>query len=144
MFYLEFPHTWETQDIFDLFSPFGSIFIGWINERSAFVAIHNQDMVKKAAGQLVGVSGRDYKVYFYSTYINQLSKTKNTNNIQQTPVSSNESKTNLNNSAEKRKRNGKQEKLVSNQSDSSADSPKDKKIKTGEDNLPSEEKVQMV
>ena len=36
----------------------------------------------QAAGQLVGVSGRDYRVYFYHTYLNQLSKNnkKNGNN----------------------------------------------------------------
>ena len=46
---------------------------------SAFVALQNADNVKKAAGQLVGVSGRDYRVYFYSTYVNQLSKGKANN-----------------------------------------------------------------
>lgn len=76
VFYLEFPSSWENQDIFDLFSPFGSVHIGWNNDTSAFVAIHNQDNVKKAASQLVGVSGRDYKCYFYSTYVNRLSKPK--------------------------------------------------------------------
>lgn len=74
--YLEFPSTWENQDIFDLFSPFGSVHIGWINDTSAFVAIQNHDNVKKAASQLVGVSGRDYKCYFYSTYVKMLSKPK--------------------------------------------------------------------
>jgi hypothetical protein len=62
-----------------LFSPFGSVFVGWINDSSAFVAIQNTENVKKAAGQLVGVSGRDYRVYFYSTYVNQLSKNKGGN-----------------------------------------------------------------
>lgn len=28
----------------------------------------------KVTGQLVGVSGRDYRVYFYKTYVNQISK----------------------------------------------------------------------
>ena len=86
VFYVEFPPNWQTQDIFDLFSPFGSVFVGWINEYSAFVAIQNADNVKKAAGQLVGVSGRDYRVYFYSTYINQLSKGKNNANKVAAPV----------------------------------------------------------
>jgi hypothetical protein len=74
--YLEFPSTWVNQDIFDLFSPYGAVHIGWINDTSAFVAIQNQDNVKKAAGQLVGVTGRDFKCYFYSTYVKQLSKPK--------------------------------------------------------------------
>lgn len=95
VFYLEFPPSWETQDLYDLFSAYGPIFIGWINDRSAFVALQNADNVKKAAGQLVGVSGREYKVYFYSTFINQKSKS-----------SLNEKKENgSNKSIDKRKRN---------------------------------------
>ncbi|RNA14887.1 poly(A)-specific ribonuclease PARN isoform X1 [Brachionus plicatilis] len=74
VFYLEFPSSWETQDLYDLFSAYGPIFIGWINDRSAFVGLQNADNAKKAAGQLVGVSGREYKVYFYSTFINQKNK----------------------------------------------------------------------
>lgn len=74
VFYVEFPPSWETQDIYDLFTPFGGIFIAWIDEKSAFVALQNSENVKKAAAQLLGVSGRDYRVYFYQTYVNQLSK----------------------------------------------------------------------
>jgi len=76
VFYLEFPSSWETQDIYDLFAPFGSIFIAWVDEKSSFVALQNVDNVKKAAAQLVGVSGREYRVYFYHTYVNQLNKNK--------------------------------------------------------------------
>jgi len=76
VFYVEFPSYWETQDIFDLFSSYGAVYVAWIDDKSAFVALQNLDNVKKAAGQLVGVTGRDYRVYFYQTYINQLSKNK--------------------------------------------------------------------
>ena len=38
-FYLEFPHYWEDQDLFNLFKPFGKIFISWINKTSCFVAL---------------------------------------------------------------------------------------------------------
>lgn len=76
VFYIEFPPYWEQQNLYDLFSPFGSIFIAWINDTSAFVAIQNPDNIKKAAGQLVGLSGREYRVYFYSTYQNQFNKIK--------------------------------------------------------------------
>lgn len=40
------------------------------------MAIQNQDNVKKAAAQMVGVTGREFKCYFYSTYVKQLSKPK--------------------------------------------------------------------
>lgn len=77
VFYIEFPPTWEAQNIYDLFSSFGSVFIGWIDDTSAYVALQNPENTKKAAGQLVGVSGREYRVYFYSTHQNQLGKNKN-------------------------------------------------------------------
>ncbi len=47
MFYIEFPSSWETQDIYDLFSPFGSIFVAWNDDKSCFVAIQNSDNIKK-------------------------------------------------------------------------------------------------
>jgi hypothetical protein len=77
VFYIEFPSTWEAQNIYDLFSSFGSVFIGWIDDTSAYVALQNPENTKKAAGQLVGLAGREYRVYFYSTHQNQLSKNRN-------------------------------------------------------------------
>ena len=47
VFYVEFPPYWEHQNIYDLFSPFGSIFIAWLNDTSAFVAIQNPENIKK-------------------------------------------------------------------------------------------------
>lgn len=47
VFYVEFPERWETQDIYDLFSPYGNVFVSWINDFSAFVAVQNPDNVKK-------------------------------------------------------------------------------------------------
>jgi len=94
VFYIEFPSSWETQDLYDLFSPFGAIFVAWIDDKSSFVALQNQENVKKAAGQLVGVSGRDYRVYFYQTYINQLSKNKGNKNANNSTGNNKESKNN--------------------------------------------------
>jgi hypothetical protein len=151
VFYVEFPAKWQTQDIFDLFSPFGSVFVGWINDSSAFVAIQNTENVKKAAGQLVGVSGREYRVYFYSTYVNQLSKNKggnkNMSNVSlvnnsatannNNTSSSKETKTKRpeeesNNAKEKRKRGEKLQDSDGKQSDDSSSGPDAdlKKIKT--------------
>lgn len=98
VFYVEFPSYWETQDIFDLFSPFGAVYVGWIDDKSAFVALQNLDNVKKAAGQLIGVTGRDNRVYFYQTYVNQLSKNKNKNAVKALNETSN------GNGTDKRKR----------------------------------------
>ncbi|CAF0779381.1 unnamed protein product [Brachionus calyciflorus] len=133
VFYVEFPPKWETQDLYDLFSSYGPIFIGWINERSAFVALQNNDNVKKVASQLLGVCGRDYRVYFYSTYINQLYKSKNekNKNSNSTPDNKN-SDNNLTNSNEKRKRNKEKQNDKSSGSDSSLERKKFKSDKNDE------------
>ena len=105
VFYLEFPPSWQTLDIFDLFSPFGETSIAWIDDISAFVALKNHENTKKAAMQLVGISGREYWVYFYQTYINQLSNNKGNKIVSKLPennstASTNESKNEKKNSIE--------------------------------------------
>lgn len=68
----------------------------------AFIALQNTENVKKAAAQLLGVSGREYRVYFYQTYVSQLSKGKS----KSIKMTENESNGNKNNeSSDKRKRN---------------------------------------
>lgn len=136
VFYVEFPSSWETQDIYDLFSPYGSIFIAWIDDKSAFVALQNADYIKKAAGQLVGVSGRDYRIYFYNTYVNQLNKNKgrsvnmsqSNNSVENNKKSSNlQNGTNENGSSDKRKRNSPPKNLKAN---SNGNSPKNSNDET--------------
>ncbi|PSN44566.1 Poly(A)-specific ribonuclease PARN [Blattella germanica] len=54
VFFISFPKEWKTSDIIQLFSPFGSVFIGWINETSAYVALYKRDqagLVKKTLTQ---------------------------------------------------------------------------------------------
>lgn len=91
--------------------------------------MQNTDNVKKATAQLLGVSGREYKVYFYSTYINQISKNKNeqnkkNNQLNGTPNNKNNAKeeNELNNSGKKRKTAKNSE--TSNGSDGSPDRKK--------------------
>ncbi|KAJ9589498.1 hypothetical protein L9F63_017315, partial [Diploptera punctata] len=43
VFFISFPKDWKTSDITKLFSPFGAVFIAWINESSAFVALYKRD-----------------------------------------------------------------------------------------------------
>lgn len=105
VFYVEFPCYWETQDIMDLFNPYGSVYVGWIDDKSSFVALQNLENVKKAASHLVGVTGRDYKVYFYQTFINQLSKVKvKTTARPQSEITKNIVEPNGNGNNDKRKR----------------------------------------
>ena len=68
---------------------------------------------KKAAGQLVGVSGRDYRVYFYSTYISQLGKNNKSGGTNTIGNNGNNTKSNKVHSApvfENTNKNGKKEK----------------------------------
>jgi len=140
VFYIEFPPSWDTQDIYDLFAPFGGIFIAWIDDKSSFVALQNSDNVKKTAAQLVGVSGRDYRVYFYQTYVNQLNKNKgkslkmselnnqnnNNNNGIKSSGNNGNNNNNQNGSGDKRKRNTppKSINLKNNNSGSRINSPR--------------------
>jgi poly(A)-specific ribonuclease len=47
VFYIEFPLFWDDQDLFNLFEPFGKIYISWINKSSAFIALKTLDNLKK-------------------------------------------------------------------------------------------------
>jgi len=76
VFYVEHPAYWELQNLYDLFSPFGNVFVSFINSTSAFAALMNPDHAKKVASQLIGLAGREYRVYFYKTYLNQIKKDK--------------------------------------------------------------------
>ncbi len=65
-----------------------------------------------AAGQLVGVCGKEFRVYFYQTYVNQLNKNKgNKVNLSQTSSNGNvaeknaSTNNNQNGNTDKRKRN---------------------------------------
>jgi poly(A)-specific ribonuclease len=39
VFFLTFPNTWKYGDILDLFSPFGFVYVSWVNDVSAFVSL---------------------------------------------------------------------------------------------------------
>ncbi|XP_069690990.1 poly(A)-specific ribonuclease PARN-like isoform X2 [Periplaneta americana] len=43
VFYVSFPKDWKTYDLTQLFSPFGSVFIAWLSDTSAYVALHHRD-----------------------------------------------------------------------------------------------------
>ncbi|XP_044758670.1 poly(A)-specific ribonuclease PARN-like [Coccinella septempunctata] len=43
VFHVTFPNEWKTIDIQQLFSPFGNVFVSWINDSSAFVGLYKRD-----------------------------------------------------------------------------------------------------
>lgn len=60
---MSFPSTWKQSDIVYHFRNYGSIFVGWINETSAYVALHNREnslVVLKTIGKTPGVTIMSY------------------------------------------------------------------------------------
>jgi poly(A)-specific ribonuclease len=43
VFFVSFPKKWKTYDLRQLFSPLGSVFIAWLSETSAYVALNDHD-----------------------------------------------------------------------------------------------------
>lgn len=71
VFHISFPEDWRILDINSLFSAFGNIQIGWIDECSAYVALYNRagaDLVLKALCQ----KGAAYRIMSYQTYKQQV------------------------------------------------------------------------
>jgi len=66
------------------------------------------------------VAGRDYKVYFYQTYINQLSKGRQMILNNQTEVKNNNNNNNNGNGSEKRKRDSPPPKTITTMETSTA------------------------
>ncbi|KAG5879707.1 hypothetical protein JTB14_008533 [Gonioctena quinquepunctata] len=52
VFYLTFPKEWKSNNISQLFSPFGSVQVSWINETSAYVGLYKRDQAALALSTL--------------------------------------------------------------------------------------------
>ncbi|KAL3272701.1 hypothetical protein HHI36_014165 [Cryptolaemus montrouzieri] len=48
VFHVSFPKEWKVNDIQQFFSPFGNVFISWINDSSAFVGLYKRDQATLA------------------------------------------------------------------------------------------------
>ncbi|XP_047109506.1 poly(A)-specific ribonuclease PARN-like isoform X1 [Schistocerca piceifrons] len=46
VFHVTFPKEWKTHDVIQLFSPFGRVFVSWLNDTSAYVSLENRDQAK--------------------------------------------------------------------------------------------------
>ncbi|RZB38999.1 poly(A)-specific ribonuclease PARN [Asbolus verrucosus] len=74
VFYLTFPRDWKLNNIIELFSPFGSVYVAWINETSAYVGLYKRE---QAAVALSTLSQSDtYSIMTYSRRQSQLSGIK--------------------------------------------------------------------
>ncbi|XP_077980043.1 poly(A)-specific ribonuclease PARN-like [Glandiceps talaboti] len=66
VYHITFPKEWQTNDLRNLFTPFGSVYIAWIDDTSAFVSMMKRekaDMVLKALQQ-----GDSYHIQTYQQY----------------------------------------------------------------------------
>ncbi|XP_071953406.1 poly(A)-specific ribonuclease PARN-like isoform X1 [Antedon mediterranea] len=66
VFHVTFPKEWRTSDLHQLFSPFGSIYVGWIGDTEAFVSLYKAaeaSMVMKTIKK-----GENYTVTPYKNF----------------------------------------------------------------------------
>ncbi|KAK3931125.1 Poly(A)-specific ribonuclease PARN [Frankliniella fusca] len=69
VFHLSFPREWRQYEVVELFKPFGPVFVSFINDRSAYVALHKRDQAKTVLKTMTG--NNTYKVTSFSTYQKQ-------------------------------------------------------------------------
>uniref|UniRef100_A0A182PQJ4 Poly(A)-specific ribonuclease RNA-binding domain-containing protein n=1 Tax=Anopheles epiroticus TaxID=199890 RepID=A0A182PQJ4_9DIPT len=66
IFYVTFPESWRTSDIQSRFKPFGPVHVSWLDNTSAFVALHNRiaaSSVLKTIGYHTG-----FKVFNFAQF----------------------------------------------------------------------------
>ncbi|XP_076228203.1 poly(A)-specific ribonuclease PARN isoform X3 [Nomia melanderi] len=67
VFHLTFPKEWKYNDISQLFSPFGGVYVSWLSDTSAYVALNRREQAISAAKSLRKKSGT-YKIQKYAEY----------------------------------------------------------------------------
>ncbi|XP_026294026.1 poly(A)-specific ribonuclease PARN [Frankliniella occidentalis] len=72
VFHLRFPREWKQYDIVELFKPYGPVFISFIDERSAYVALHKRDQAKFVMKSLTG--NDFYKLTSFGAYQKQIER----------------------------------------------------------------------
>nr|CAI5860607.1 unnamed protein product [Callosobruchus analis] len=64
VFHLSFPKEWKTNDISHLFSPFGNVYVSWIDETSAYVTLHKKEQAATVLNTLS--KAESYKIMTYA------------------------------------------------------------------------------
>lgn len=75
VFFLSFPRKWRYGDILDLFSPFGFVYVSWINDESAFVSLalraNKSKVLEKLSDDAAPYTITSYAEYFgYTSIVN--------------------------------------------------------------------------
>ncbi|KAK7112946.1 poly(A)-specific ribonuclease PARN-like [Littorina saxatilis] len=67
VFHLSFPREWKSADINNLFAPYGSIHISWLNDSSAFVSLFKKDNAAVVLKTLA-MTQSQYQLVPYNVY----------------------------------------------------------------------------
>nr|XP_033321022.1 poly(A)-specific ribonuclease PARN-like isoform X2 [Megalopta genalis] len=65
VFHLTFPKEWKINDIIQLFSPFGGVYVSWLSDTSAYVALNRREQVISATKCLFKKKHTPYKIQKY-------------------------------------------------------------------------------
>ncbi|GFU04758.1 poly(A)-specific ribonuclease PARN [Nephila pilipes] len=68
VFYVSFPEDWKTVDLVELFLPYGNIYVHWLDDVSALVALKSPGNALAVRTSLLNKSNRIYRVKLYSEY----------------------------------------------------------------------------
>ncbi|CAK9803923.1 Poly(A)-specific ribonuclease PARN [Anthophora plagiata] len=66
VFHITFPKDWKLSDIFQLFSPFGGVYVSWLSDTSAYVGLNRRDQINSVAKVLGDAS--TYRIQRYAEY----------------------------------------------------------------------------
>ncbi|XP_076653140.1 poly(A)-specific ribonuclease PARN isoform X2 [Halictus rubicundus] len=64
VFHLTFPKEWKYSDISQLFSPFGGVYVSWLSDTTAYVALNRREQLNAAVKSLYKKGGT-YKIQKY-------------------------------------------------------------------------------
>lgn len=72
VFHVTFPKEWKISDLMQLFSPFGHVFVAWVDDTSAFVALERKDQASLVMRTLT--QSDIYHVQSYKEYAQRQKK----------------------------------------------------------------------
>ncbi|XP_052769212.1 poly(A)-specific ribonuclease PARN-like isoform X2 [Mya arenaria] len=74
VFHITFPTEWKTSDISALFSAFGSVYIGWLDDTSAYVSLHFSSTPSSSVMKTLCKKGSVYRLMTYKDHRAQLNQ----------------------------------------------------------------------
>lgn len=69
VFYMEFPQSWELEDIFKVFYAYGGVTASRLSKTSALCALRNPKQLNPVLKMIRTLSETTYRVYTYDTYL---------------------------------------------------------------------------